>query len=508
LAQESPTTEPDWQSSQAYPNQDQAYVQPAYDDSASSSRPLDAGQLEQLVAPIALYPDPLVAQVLAASTYPQQVQEADRWRQDMSYASPQEIASTADAQPWDPSVKALTAFPQVLAQMDRNLQWTTDLGNAYYNQPQDVLEAVLVMRQRAQAAGNLHSTPQEVVRYDEGNIVLAPPSPQVVYVPAYNPWAVYGEPVSPYPDFSLLGAVGDFFTATISYGIGIGLSAFAQTPFGLLAWGLDWLAQSVLFGGSEYCSHSASVADWGFSHYGHHAYWGHQGFHGGFERAGFGRGNGFARGGNQNWRRGGGFNSGGWHGFARSGLRASNWGGHERGFQSFRGRSYGNGFQSFRSRQRSIARYGPRSAGRMANGGAEYRYAINRGGSSNRSEGFRGSSFNRGSAFNRGGQQFRGSESYRASAGSFSRSEFRRPTAGFGRTSGKSHGGGLHLFGGGHSQKGFGGSSGFRSGGFHGGGSHGGGGHVPKFHGGGFGGGHSHGGGGHGGGHGGGKHHR
>ena len=91
------------------------------------------------MAPIALYPDTLVAQVLAASTYPAQVVDADRWRQAQGYASPDQIAAGADAQTWDPSLKALTAFPQVLAEMDRNLQWTTDLGNAYYNQPQDVL---------------------------------------------------------------------------------------------------------------------------------------------------------------------------------------------------------------------------------------------------------------------------------------------------------------------------------------------------------------------------------
>jgi len=160
------------------------------------------------VAPIALYPDTLVAQVLTASTYPGEVVEADHWRQSQGSASPDQIAAGADAQTWDPSLKALTAFPQVLAQMDQNLPWTTDLGNAYYNQPQDVLEAVQVMRQRAQAAGNLQSTPQEAVSYVDGNIQLAPVNPQVVYVPTYNPWSVYGQPVSPYPGFSLFGALG------------------------------------------------------------------------------------------------------------------------------------------------------------------------------------------------------------------------------------------------------------------------------------------------------------
>src|ERR1035438_5052676 len=140
-------------------------------------QPLNTQDLEQLVAPIALYPDTLVAQVLTASTYPQQVADADRWRRAQRYASSEQIAAGADAQPWDPSVKALTAFPQVLAQMDYNLQWATELGNAYYNQPQDLLAAVQVMRQRAQEAGNLQSTPQQAVNYNQGNIELAPVNP-------------------------------------------------------------------------------------------------------------------------------------------------------------------------------------------------------------------------------------------------------------------------------------------------------------------------------------------
>ncbi len=105
-----------------------------------------------MVAPIALYPDALVAQILAASTYPTQVVEADRWVQSQGSVPPEQLAAGANAQNWDPSVKALVAFPSVLAQMDRNIQWTTDLGNAYYNQPDDVMSAIQMMRGRAQAA--------------------------------------------------------------------------------------------------------------------------------------------------------------------------------------------------------------------------------------------------------------------------------------------------------------------------------------------------------------------
>jgi len=131
-------------------------------------QPLSAEQLDELVAPIALYPDALLAEVLAAATYPTQVVEADRWRQAQGNAPAEQIAAGAKNQNWDPSVKALTAFPTVLAQMDRNIQWTTDLGNAYYNQRQDVMAAVQAMRQQAQSAVQLHSTPPQVVTNGSG----------------------------------------------------------------------------------------------------------------------------------------------------------------------------------------------------------------------------------------------------------------------------------------------------------------------------------------------------
>lgn len=255
---------------QQTPNGQQAYDQPqpgAPEDYAQApaqpAQPLDPQQLEQLIAPIALYPDTLIAQILAAATYPAQVAAADQWRRSMGYASADQIVAGADSQAWDPSVKALTAFPQVLAMLDRNLQWTTALGNAYFNDPQDVLETIQVMRQRAQAAGTLQSTPQETVSDDNGYIQLAPATPAVVYVPSYNPWDAYGEPVQPYSGFSLLGTIG---SALMNYGPGIAMSAFGSTPWGWLSWGLNWLASSVLFNHSNYYSNSASVAHWNLPH--------------------------------------------------------------------------------------------------------------------------------------------------------------------------------------------------------------------------------------------------
>jgi hypothetical protein len=205
------------------------------------------------------------------------VQDADRWVQMQGNASPYQIAGGADAQNWDPSVKGLTAFPQVLQEMDRNVQWTAALGNAYYNQPQDVLEAVQVLRQRAQAAGNLQSSPQEQVSYDQGAIELAPPNPQYVYVPAYNPWTIYGDPLTPYPGFSLVGALGSFFGSTLGpgllhFGAGIAMAAFDHTPFGWLSWAVSWLGHAIFFNHSDYYSHSTTVANWGLARGGMHAF--------------------------------------------------------------------------------------------------------------------------------------------------------------------------------------------------------------------------------------------
>jgi hypothetical protein len=248
---------------------------PTYSQQLANAQPqaLSPDQLEQLVAPIALYPDPLVALILAASTYPAQVADADRWRQAQSYASPDQIVAGANVQNWDPSLKALTAFPQVLSEMDANLAWTTALGNAYYNQPQNVLQAVQIMRQRAQAAGSLQNTPQQLVSYDQGNIQVVPANPQVIYVPAYNPWTVYGQPVSPYPGFSLFEALGSFLnSSTLRFGLGMAMSAFSHTSWGWLGWGLNWLTQNVLFHQSNFYSNSTSVADWGLPHGGPRAF--------------------------------------------------------------------------------------------------------------------------------------------------------------------------------------------------------------------------------------------
>ncbi|MGD1062715.1 MAG: DUF3300 domain-containing protein [Terracidiphilus sp.] len=265
----------------AQPSPQEPYEAPYPDQQLSQpavpSQSLTADQLEQLLAPIALYPDALLAQILTASTYPAQVAVADQWLQQMraqGYGSPDQIAAGADAQgDWDPSVKALTAFPDVLDLLNHDLDWTTALGDAYYNQPQDVMQTVQVLRDRAQQAGNLQTTPQEDVTGNQGYIDIAPPNPEVVYVPTYDPWDVYGAPIAPYPGFSLVGPLGSFFGGLpIQYGLSFALDAFDRTPFGLLSWGLDWMAHGVLFHHSGYFTASASVHDWGLPRGGPRAY--------------------------------------------------------------------------------------------------------------------------------------------------------------------------------------------------------------------------------------------
>jgi hypothetical protein len=262
---------------------------------APTQQPLSANDLERLLAPIALYPDNLVAQILAASTYPEQVAAADQWLHQMQgqgYASPDQIAAGAEAQGgWDPSVKGLTAFPQVLDMLNQDLQWTTDLGNAYYNQPQDVMQTVQVLRDRAQQAGNLQTTPQEQVSDDQGYLEVAPENPEEVYVPAYNPWNVYGAPIAPYPGYSVMGGLGSFFGgfggAMVQFGPGIALGAFDRFPFGFLGWGLSWFSHAIFFNHGAYYTHSASVADWGFPHGGQRAFGARRGMPGNVDRGGY-----------------------------------------------------------------------------------------------------------------------------------------------------------------------------------------------------------------------------
>ena len=229
-----------------------------------SYMPLDAEQLNQLVAPIALYPDALVAQILTASTYPEQVMEANDWAHRTNLP-PQQSAAAADGMPWDPSVKALTAFPTVLETMARNNGWTRDLGNAYYNQPGDVMNAVQAMRSQAYQSGALRSSNHLRVVYSPSLIEIDPVDPAYVYVPYYNPWVVYGGPIGMYrgwysvpPPRGVIIGVGLGFAA-----VAIGVGLWAHYGWGWHAWGSNWRGGTVVYNRNTYISNSRTVANYG-----------------------------------------------------------------------------------------------------------------------------------------------------------------------------------------------------------------------------------------------------
>ena len=212
-------------------------------------------QLQRVVAPIALYPDSLVAQILAASTFPDQVVEADRWVQANPGLKGDALGQAVDKQPWDPSVKALTAFPSILGNMDKNLSWVSSLGDAYYNQQPDVMDAIQVMRQKAEQAGNLKSTPQQTVTTQGPTIVVEPADPEVVYVPAYDPWAVYGDPIAEWPGWYPYPGIW-FGGPYLSFGVGFGIGWGGGFGWGWGNWGFDWHNRYATYGHNRYYSRS------------------------------------------------------------------------------------------------------------------------------------------------------------------------------------------------------------------------------------------------------------
>lgn len=238
-------------------------------------------QLYQMVAPIALFPDNLLAQVLAASTYPDQVSAAYQWLQQNSSLKGQQLMEAVNQQPWDASVKGLTQFSDVLTQLATNLSWTSALGDAYFNVPQSVMNAVQVMRQRAYAAGNLKTSQQQnvtvqnqapgsaapapassgqpqvtVVQPPPQTIVIQSAQPEVVYVPTYNPTVVYGAPVAVYPGYSTGAMVA---TGLISFGLGVAVGAAMSHSccgWGYNSWGCGWGSSSVTYNRNVYVSNS------------------------------------------------------------------------------------------------------------------------------------------------------------------------------------------------------------------------------------------------------------
>jgi hypothetical protein len=234
----------------------QVATAPVKTQSQSDEQNLSEAQIEQLVAPIALYPDPLLTQILMASTYPLEVVEAARWSRNNPGITGQALQSDMQGESWDPSVKALAAVPQTLLMMNDKLDWTQQLGDAFLAQQQDVLDAVQKLRAEAQAAGNLKSTPQQVVTTapppsdDVGAgarqpIVIQPVNPDVYYVPVYNPAIAYG--TWDYPAYQPFYWSPPGFVASniVSFATGVAVGA--------AIWGnCDWWNHNVIINVNRY----------------------------------------------------------------------------------------------------------------------------------------------------------------------------------------------------------------------------------------------------------------
>jgi len=202
---------------------------------------IPAEQLDSLVAPIALYPDPLLAQTLAASTYPLEIVQLYQWLEKNKKLKDKELADAVAKQPWDPSVQGMAGLPDVVKRLADDIQWTTDLGNAFLAQQSDVMDAVQRMRKKAQEKGNLKSTEQVKVETktveSKTVVVVEQANPQVVYVPSYDPVVVYGAPYYPYPPIYYPPAGYYAAGMAVSFGVGVAMGAMWSGGWG---YGCGW----------------------------------------------------------------------------------------------------------------------------------------------------------------------------------------------------------------------------------------------------------------------------
>jgi Protein of unknown function (DUF3300) len=225
---------------------------------------MSAAQLDNLVAPIALYPDPLLSQVLVASTYPLEIVEAYQWLQANPGLTGPALTQAAQQQNWDPSVQALVMFPDVLKQLSEDITWTTSLGNAYLAQPQDVMNSVQQLRLQAQQAGQLASTPQQTVTVanaaGQPQVIIEPANPSVIYVPVYDPAFFWGPAVYyPYPRWYYPRRTGLFF----GFGPAINVGAFfggGWGGWGSWGWRPEWYRHHVVVNNVFIESHHFNTA--------------------------------------------------------------------------------------------------------------------------------------------------------------------------------------------------------------------------------------------------------
>ena len=245
-----------------YGYQSQSSSPSADTGSPTEPAPQTAAELESLVAPIALYPDALVAQILSAATFPDQVAIADYWLQENKNLTGSTLMQAVDKQAWDASVKALTQFPSVLENMAKNLSWTSSLGEAFHGQQAEVMTAIQTLRAKAKSAGNLKTTPQvTVVQQSPQVIVIQPTNPQVVYVPTYNPAVVYGYPYV-VPAYVYVPPPSGAVVAAGIIGFGAGIAVGAMMSGGCCGWGYSswncgWHGTAVVYHGGAYYGNSA-----------------------------------------------------------------------------------------------------------------------------------------------------------------------------------------------------------------------------------------------------------
>ena len=238
----------------------QAQPSPSPSPSGEQATKIPADQLDSLVAPIALYPDPLLAQTLAASTYPLEIVQLQQWLEKNSKLKDKELADAVAKQSWDPSIQAMAALPDVVKRLADDIQWTTDLGNAFLAQQSDVMEAVQRMRKKAQDKGTLKSSEQQKVETkvveNKTVIVVEQANPQVVYVPSYNPTVVYGAPVYAYPP--IYYPPPGYYAAgmAISFGVGVAMGAMWNGGWG---WNSGWGGNNVQINNYNNFNRNANV---------------------------------------------------------------------------------------------------------------------------------------------------------------------------------------------------------------------------------------------------------
>jgi hypothetical protein len=239
-----------------------ANIQPSDPQASTQNQAtkISPDQLDSLVAPIALYPDPLLAQTLAASTYPLEIIQLQQWIARNQGLKDKALADAVAKEPWDPSIQALAALPDVVKRLADDIQWTTDLGNAFLAQESDVMDAIQRMRKKAEEAGHLKSTEQQKVETrvieNKSVVVIEPATPEVIYVPSYDPVVVWGAPLYPYPP--IYYPPPGYYAAglAISFGVGMMMGAFWSGGWG---WGCGWGSNNININNNNFFNRNTNI---------------------------------------------------------------------------------------------------------------------------------------------------------------------------------------------------------------------------------------------------------